>query len=196
VRLNQARAKLLKPEQALRGYPWSSWPESLRAAGKRPQRLCVEQVLEKMSIAQDSAAGRRELELVMEGRRGAERGGARGRLQTDSAGLVFFGDRGLKQELLGQMSRRMGPEHYGEERQGCQVEKAERVVAEELRRRRWTMATLGERKRGDPEKVRMAVRSRRCDDSMDCEAIANEKRGKREHVSIPVARGETETSRS
>jgi hypothetical protein len=41
----------------------------------------------------------------------------------------------LKRELLGQMNRRMGPEHYGEERQEGQVEKAERVVEEELRRR-------------------------------------------------------------
>ncbi|MCL4180350.1 MAG: hypothetical protein KJ072_21720 [Verrucomicrobia bacterium] len=36
-------------------------------------------------------------------------------------------------ELLGQMSERLGAEHYGEERQESQVKKAERVVAEELR---------------------------------------------------------------
>lgn len=72
----------------------------------------------------------------------------------------FFGDKALKKELLGQMSKRLGPEHYGEERQESQAEKAEQVVKEELRRRRWTEATLGERKKGEVEKVKIAVRLR------------------------------------
>ena len=66
----------------------------------------------------------------------------------------------MKKELLGQMSERLGPEHYGEERQESQTEKAERVVGEELRRRRWTEATLGERNKGDVEKLKIAVRLR------------------------------------
>ena len=67
----------------------------------------------------------------------------------------------MKKELLGQMSARMGPEHYGEERQESQREKAERVVGEELRRRRWTEATPAERNKGDREKLKIAVRLRR-----------------------------------
>ena len=55
----------------------------------------------------------------------------------------------------------MGSEHYGAERQESQAEKAEGVVAEELRRRRWTEAMLGERRKGDPVKVTMAVRLRK-----------------------------------
>ena len=39
--------------------------------------------------------------------------------------------------------------------------KAERVMGEELRRRGWTEATLGERTKGDPEKVTLAVRLRK-----------------------------------
>jgi hypothetical protein len=58
------------------------------------------------------------------------------------------------------MSQRLGPEHYGEERQESQEEQAEQVVKEELRRRRWTEATLGERKKGEFEKVKIAVRLR------------------------------------
>jgi len=54
----------------------------------------------------------------------------------------------------------MGTEHYGEERQESQQEKAEWVVGEELRRRGWTAATLGGRPKGDPEKVKIAVRLR------------------------------------
>ena len=41
---------------------------------------------------------------------------------------------GEKNELLGQMSERMGRDHYGLERQESQAEKAERVVREESRR--------------------------------------------------------------
>ena len=59
------------------------------------------------------------------------------------------------------MSERLGAEHYGEERQESQVAKAERVVAEELRRRGWTEGTLRKRAKGDREKVKIAVRLRR-----------------------------------
>jgi hypothetical protein len=67
----------------------------------------------------------------------------------------------LKKELLGPMSERMGPEHYDEERQEGQVERAERVVAEELRRRHWQEAELEERAKGDRRKVEIAARLRR-----------------------------------
>lgn len=72
----------------------------------------------------------------------------------------FFGEPALRKELLGQMSERLGREHYGEERQESQQEQAERVVAEELRRRRWTERTLGGLAKGDREKVKIAVRLR------------------------------------
>src|SRR5437867_1065888 len=41
VHLNPARAKLLRPEQALREYRWSSYPEYLKAASKRAVWLRV-----------------------------------------------------------------------------------------------------------------------------------------------------------
>src|ERR1041384_5837347 len=62
VHLNPARAKLLSGEQALRDYPWSSWPEYLKSPGKRPAWLRVERLLGEYGIPQDSAAGRRRLE--------------------------------------------------------------------------------------------------------------------------------------
>lgn len=59
------------------------------------------------------------------------------------------------------MSERLGPEHYGEARLESQTEKAERVVAEEMRRRRWTERMLKEGAKGDLEKVKIAVRLRK-----------------------------------
>ena len=156
VHLNPARAKLLKPGQALREYRWSSWPEYLRAPGKRPAWLRVDRVLGEAGIPKDSVAGRRELERRMEARRGAEEDGVYKPIRRG----WFFGEKTLKQELLSQMIERLGPEHYGEERQESQREQAERMVGEELRRRRWTEATLGARNKGDVEKLKMAVRLR------------------------------------
>ena len=156
VHLNPVRAKLLRPEQALREYRWSSWPEYLKKPKKRPAWLRVDRVMGEQGIPLDSTAGRRELERWMEARRGAEDGATYKPIRRG----WFFGDKALKKELLGQMSKRLGPEHYGEERQESQAEKAEQVVKEELRRRRWTEATLGERKKGEVEKVKIAVRLR------------------------------------
>jgi REP element-mobilizing transposase RayT len=157
VHLNPVRAKLLAPGQALREYRWSSWPEYLRAPGKRPEWLRVDRVLGEAGISKDSAAGRQELERRLEARRGAEEDAAYKPIRRG----WFFGEKALKQELLGQMSERLGPEHYGEERRESQEEKAEGVVGEELRRRKWTEATLGERSKGDREKVKMAARLRK-----------------------------------
>jgi putative transposase len=45
VHLNPVRAKLLRPEQALRVYQWSSWPDYLRPPQKRPAWLRADRVM-------------------------------------------------------------------------------------------------------------------------------------------------------
>jgi len=157
VHLNPARAKLLKPEERLREYRWSSWPDYLKAPGKRPAWQRVDRVLGEAGIPLDSAAGRRELERRLEAKRGAEEGAQYKAIRRG----WFFGDKVLKQELLGQMSERVGREHYGEARQDSQAEQAERVVEEEMKRRGWKRETLEQRAKGDREKVKIAVRLRR-----------------------------------
>jgi REP-associated tyrosine transposase len=47
VHLNAARAKLLRPHEPLRSYPWSSWPEYLKAPSRRPGWLRVDLLLDK-----------------------------------------------------------------------------------------------------------------------------------------------------
>jgi hypothetical protein len=89
----------------------------------------------------------------------------------------------------------MGPEHYGEERQESQTEMAERVVGEELRRRRWTEATLTERNKGDLEKLKIAARLRNetlvtvawIARRLQMGSVANVKR---EHAAVSVAAGQ------
>jgi len=75
VHLNPVRAKLLRPEQALQEYPWSSYPECLKRAGQRPAWLRVDRVLGEVGIGRDDAAGRRRLAQAMEERRGKDEPG-------------------------------------------------------------------------------------------------------------------------
>ena len=55
------------------------------------------------------------------------------------------------------MAERAGENHYGTERHESSQEKAERLLAQELKRRHWTDQTLRSRRKGDPEKVEIAA---------------------------------------
>ena len=59
VHLNPARAKLLKPEEPLRQYCWSSYVGYLQGPRQRPKWLRVDRLLGEMHIPKESAAGRR-----------------------------------------------------------------------------------------------------------------------------------------
>ena len=59
------------------------------------------------------------------------------------------------------MAERVGQSHYGQERRESGEEKAERMVQEELKKRRWTQSDLAARRKGDAEKVKIALRLRR-----------------------------------
>jgi len=65
-----------------------------------------------MRIAQDTAAGRRQFEVILEQRRRQETGQARKGLHR----CWCCGDEAFRQELLGQMTERMAGEHYRQER--------------------------------------------------------------------------------
>src|SRR5208282_6788624 len=55
VHLNPVRARLLAPDQALRQYPWSSWPEYLKRRGQRWPWLRVDRLLGEYHVGQDRA---------------------------------------------------------------------------------------------------------------------------------------------
>ena len=69
VHLNPVRAKLLRCEQKLRDYVWSSWPDYLKPPEQRPRWLRVDRLLGELRIPKDSVAGREELENYLEVRR-------------------------------------------------------------------------------------------------------------------------------
>ena len=157
VHLNPVRAKLLSAKESLRQYPWSSWREYLKSPAKRWAWLRVDRLLGEYRIPQDSAAGRRRLEAALEERRAGENG-------MDYKGLRrgwCFGGETFREELLGQMERRMGPEHYGKERWESAEAKAENLVQMELKRLKWSAMELSQRAKGDAGKIALAMRLRR-----------------------------------
>lgn len=156
VHLNPARAGLVGPRTPLSRFVWSSWPEYLKAASKRPKWLRVDRLLGEHGIPKDSTAGRRELERRVEEMRAAE--------DEESYKSIrrgwCLGQKGFKEELLAQMNEQMGAEHYGEERTETDEARAERIIGEELKKRRWRESDLKQRLKGDGEKVRIARRLR------------------------------------
>jgi len=156
VHLNPVRAKLLRAEDALRVYPWSSWPEYLKSTGQRWPWLRVNRLLGEYRIPQDSVAGRRYLEGQLEARRESE---SEADYRLIRRGWCY-GAEAFRKDLLQQMAERRGAEHYGEDRQETEAERAERIVHEELKRRKWTNADLAKRAKGDRSKVKIAARLR------------------------------------
>src|SRR5437667_8567957 len=55
----------------------------------------------------------------------------------------------------------LGEHHYGEERRESAEGKAQRLVAEGLRKARWTEADLRRRRKSDPVKIGLAAQLRR-----------------------------------
>ena len=156
VHLNPARAKLVPAEQPLKTFAWSSWPAYLLAPSKRPVWLRRDRLLGEWGIPKDSPAGRQRLEQALEERSGAEEG--------EEFKLIrrgwCLGEETFRKELLAQMGERLGAEHYGEERTATAETRAEAIIAEELKRRRWRRDDLKKRPKGDAAKVALAARLR------------------------------------
>jgi REP element-mobilizing transposase RayT len=152
VHLNPARAKLLKPEEPLSAFVWSSYPQYLGAPSRRAVWLRVDRLLGEWGIPKDSVAGRRVFGERMEWRRG-EKGGRE--FRPVERGWCLGGE-GFRQELLAQVSTRPGPSHFGEAVQEAQEARAERLVAEGLKRLGWGDADLGGRRKGEARKVELA----------------------------------------
>ena len=168
VHLNPARARLLKPNERLCNFRWSSYCDYLRARRQRSPWLRVDRLLGEHGIPRDTPAGRREFEKRMEARRGAEDG-------LEFKGVLrgwYLGGEEFRKELLAQMAEQRGPEHYGTEIRESAEEKSDRLIAAELKRLRWKEKDLPQHRKGDPVKVQIALRLRR-ETTMTLEWIAN-----------------------
>ena len=116
---------LVAADAPLKSFAWSSWPEYLRAPSRRPARLRVDRLLGGWGIPKDSPAGRQRLEQALEARRGA----AEGEEFKPIRRSWCLGGEVFRQELLAQMSRRLGAEHYGAERAETAEALTEQIIA-------------------------------------------------------------------
>ena len=156
VHLNPVRARLLAPEEKLCRYRWSSYPGYLVSARQRPHWLRVDRLLGEHGLPGDTKAARQEFAVRMETRRAAE---LDKEWKTIRRGWCL-GSKQFRQALLEEMHERSGPHHGGEERRETEEAWAEQLMAEELKRRRWTVTELAQRRKGDAQKLKLARRLR------------------------------------
>jgi putative transposase len=156
VHLNPVRAKLIRPEASLESFCWSSYGDYLKPPGQRPKWLRVDRLLGERGIPKDSAAGREEFGRQMERRRQEEEAPDYGPIRRGWC----LGSEEFRREMLAAAAERVGPSHYGSDRQEAAEQKAQRLVQEELKRQGWKEDDLGRRLKGDKGKVLVARRLR------------------------------------
>ena len=174
VHLNPVRAGLLQPEQKHKEFGWSSIGEYLREPKARSKWPRVDRVLGECGIPKDSPAGRREFERRTEARRAAN-----AEEFEQFKGGWSVGDDEFREEPLAQMDQKRGAEHFGNEVREREEVKAGRLVKQELRKLSWPEKELTVRRKGDPEKLRLAQLLRR-NTTMTVSWIA-----KRLHMGVP-----------
>jgi hypothetical protein len=72
-----------------------------------------------------------------------------------------LGDNRFRRGLPAHVSERLGAEHYGSEREEAAEAKAERIISDELSRRRWKESDVERRAKGDRVKIALAMCPRR-----------------------------------
>ncbi len=167
VHLNPARARLINQGAALETFGWSSYPDYLKPAGKRPPWLRVDRLLGEKGIARDSVAGRREFGRQMEQRRLEESGADYRQIR----GGWCLGDPEFRTELLADAVERVGPSHYSADRRETEEARAERIVRAGLKELDWKDGELAKRPKGDEQKVKLA-RQLRAETTMTLKWIA------------------------
>jgi REP element-mobilizing transposase RayT len=154
VHLNPVRAGLLKPDERLLAYPWSSFGYYLAAPAHRPQWMRVDRLLGEHGLQQDSPEARLEFERRTEARR-LEPGELEG-VKALRRGWCL-GSKEFKQQKLEELDGEVGQHHFGQMRLEVAQAKAERIISEELRRLGLPEGRLATRRKRDPGNKSPAV---------------------------------------
>jgi REP element-mobilizing transposase RayT len=159
VHLNPVRAELLKADEPLQAYAWSSYGAYLKKASERPEWLRLDRVLGEWGIHEDDGAGRRQFQAGMEARRRQEMNQESGEWKSLRRGWCW-GPKDFREELLERIGDQKGSQHYGEELRESDEQKARRLIGEMLDKAGWTEKDLERRPKGDGKKAKMAARLR------------------------------------
>lgn len=156
VHLNPVRARLIRKDQPLTTYSWSSFPSYLESPRRRPAWLRVDRVFGESGIGRDTKTARNSFERLVENRRGDTRNESYGVIRRDWC----WGDQTFRKELLGQIAERMGVNHYGSERREMHEDKAERIIEQESKRLGLIDSNLAKMSKSHPKKILLALRLR------------------------------------
>ena len=159
VHLNPVRAKLLKAEDPMQAYAWSSYGAYLKRARERPEWLRVDRVLGEWGIQEDNGAGRRQFQAGMEARQEQEGIKESGAWKSVRRGWCL-GPNDFRDKLLERIGEKKGAQHHGEELRESDEQKARRLIAEMLGKIDWSEKDLGRHPKGDGKKAKMAARLR------------------------------------
>jgi REP element-mobilizing transposase RayT len=156
VHLNPVRAALLRSEEPLESYRWSSYPHYLADTTPRPAWLRVDRLLGEWAIRWDEPGAGRQFGLAMEARRRAEAERQFKPVERDwCVGSELF-----RAEMLLYVEAQRGKWHFGGELAESATAKAERLVAEALKSGGITEARLATWRKGHPFKVALATKLR------------------------------------
>lgn len=155
VHLNPVRAGLLKPQEPLQRFRWSSYPLYVDDHPK-PAWLRIDRLLGEWRIPWDEPGAGRQFSAVMEARR-------QGELEKEFKPLRrgwCLGSKQFRADMLKYIEQQKGKWHYGEELRESANAKAERLLGEALRVNGVAEAELKTWRKGHPYKLNLARRLR------------------------------------
>lgn len=156
VHLNPARAGLVRQDDPLESYPWSSYPSYLGSPSRRPAWLRCDRLLGEHGLDSDSRRSGLEFGRRTEARRGQAGG-------PESEAIRRGWRYGAEDFLARLLDKLPGPptiNHRSNERNETEAEKAERIVRDSLIGLGWEQSDLARRRKSDPTKVEIARRLR------------------------------------
>jgi len=151
VHLNPARAGLVRPEEGLETYLWSSYPAYLRVR-LRPDWLRTDRLLGEHGLNEARSGVRKEFSRRLEVQRGEEGPGERPELRSGWR----VGAEDFAEWLAEKLARRGRPSERARERKETDEQLAERLVLDGLAEAGWTEAMLRKSLKSDPMKIRLA----------------------------------------
>ena len=152
VHLNPARAGILRLNQPLRDYRWSSFPHYLKRPNQRPKWLHTDRLFSNMDILKDTPAARANFEQATEKYRHTE--------PSDTYSSIrrgwYYGLKQFRDQVLQRLAKPVTSSHHASERHETDLQRAERIISKELAKISWQETELAHHRKGDPHKIKIA----------------------------------------
>ena len=152
VHLNPVRAGLVRKQERLRKYRWSSYPSYLLGGQKRETWLRCDRLLGEHGLMKESRRSRLEFARRMEQRRVEPNDPSAERIRRGWC----FGAEDFIARLLDRMTGSPNEHHYARERTQTDEQKAQSIIAVRLKELGWGKAELAARRKSDAHKVKLA----------------------------------------